>query len=88
MHKIGKMANQTKNNTAKALKLMTLLVLFLLPNIFYAQCAMCKAVVENGDSTMAEGINFGIVYLMIFPYLILALGIFLFVRNKKKKKVN
>ncbi len=82
------MVNQTKNSSAKALKLMTLLVWFLLPNFFYAQCAMCKAVVENGDNAMAEGINFGIIYLMIFPYLILALGIFLFVRNKKKKKIN
>jgi hypothetical protein len=49
---------------------------------------MCKAVVENGDSDMAEGINSGIIYLMIFPYLFLALGIyFLFKRFKKKEKV-
>ncbi len=82
------MVNQTKNNSAKALKPIAFLVLFLLPNLFYSQCAMCKAVVENGDNAMAEGINLGILYLMIFPYLILALGVFLFVRNKKKKKVN
>ena len=51
-----------------------------------AQCAMCKAVVENGDNNMAEGLNFGIVYLMIFPYLFLIIGAILFVRNRKKGK--
>ncbi len=51
-----------------------------------SQCAMCKAVVENGDSNMAEGLNFGIIYLMIFPYLILTVGIILYLRNRKKRK--
>lgn len=65
-----------------------IVILFLISKSSYAQCAMCKAVVEGGDSDMAEGINFGIIYLMAFPYLILALGIFLYLRNKKKKKVS
>ena len=47
---------------------------------------MCKAVVENGDSDMAEGINSGIIYLMIFPYLFLALGIYFLVKRFKKKE--
>ena len=37
----------------------------------YAQCAMCKAVVESGDESMAEGVNNGISYLMVFPYLLI-----------------
>lgn len=52
-----------------------------------SQCAMCKAVVENGDSDLAEGINSGIIYLMIFPYLFLALGIYFIVKRYKKNKV-
>jgi len=49
---------------------------------------MCKAVVENGDSDMAEGINSGIIYLMVFPYLFLALGLYFAVKwYKKKEKV-
>ena len=82
------MVNQTKHYSAKALKISAFIILFLFPNFFYAQCAMCKAVVENGDNSMAEGINYGIIYLMIFPYLILAIGIYIFVRSKRKKKVN
>ena len=36
-----------------------------------AQCAMCRAVLESGsDTSAAEGINNGIVYLMAIPYVI------------------
>ena len=50
----------------------------------YSQCAMCKAVVENGDVDMAEGVNNGISYLMVFPYLLVG-GLFytLYRYNKK-----
>ena len=36
-----------------------------------AQCAMCRAVLESeeGQST-AQGINDGIVYLMVIPYIL------------------
>ena len=51
-----------------------------------AQCAMCKAVVENGDVTMAEGINDGITYLMIFPYLLIGVLFYFIYRYKKGVK--
>lgn len=39
----------------------------------FGQCAMCRAVLESEtDSNMAEGINNGIVYLMAFPYILVA----------------
>lgn len=49
-----------------------------------AQCAMCKAVVENGNEAMAEGINSGITYLMVFPYLLIGILFFFIYRHKKK----
>jgi len=47
-----------------------------------AQCAMCKAVLESGNDATGTvppsgGINDGIVYLMMFPYLLIA-GFLLF----------
>lgn len=38
-----------------------------------AQCSMCKATVTNntGGLNMGTGINDGIVYLMLIPYIIL-----------------
>ena len=47
--------------------------------VSFSQCAMCKAVVENGDVSMAEGVNNGITYLMVFPYLLI--GVFFYQRN-------
>jgi hypothetical protein len=36
-----------------------------------AQCAMCRAVLESGsDTSAAEGINNGIIYLMAIPYIL------------------
>ena len=72
----------------KKLKPILVLLFILITQLVNAQCAMCKAVVENGDNKMAEGINTGIIYLMIFPYLFLALGIYLFFRRYKKNKDN
>lgn len=38
-----------------------------------AQCAMCRAVLENEEGqTTAEGVNNGIMYLMSIPYLLVA----------------
>ena len=63
------------------------LLLVLISTFNYGQCAMCKAVVESGDKGMAEGVNDGIVYLMIFPYiLVAALGYALYRYLKKAKK--
>ncbi len=52
-----------------------------------AQCAMCRAVLESevGQST-AKGVNNGIVYLMIIPYILiggLAFFLYRYLRNSK-----
>lgn len=57
---------------------------FLLPQFSEAQCAMCRAVLESGDNTsVAEGINDGIVYLMAVPYILIA-GLFYFIYRKMR----
>ncbi len=65
-----------------------LLSAFLILALSYdveAQCAMCRAVLESGESqSAAEGINDGIMYLMIFPYLLMA-GIAYFIWKSRKK---
>jgi len=57
--------------------------LFLQTN---AQCAMCRAVLESeeGQNT-AKGINNGIVYLMVIPYILVGgLGYFIYKKLKTK----
>lgn len=51
-----------------------------------AQCAMCKAVIEGGNETIAEGVNNGITYLMVFPYILVGLLFYFIYRHKKKAK--
>lgn len=53
----------------------------------YAQCAMCRAALGGEDNKVkAEAINDGIVYLMIIPYVLVALlGVYIY-RMKKKKQ--
>lgn len=51
-----------------------------------AQCAMCKAVVETGDAEEAEGLNDGIMYLMVFPYLLIGALLYFIYRYKTKNK--
>ncbi len=60
--------------------------LFLSSVKSYAQCAMCKAVIEGGNETMAEGVNSGITYLMVFPYILVAILFYFIYRHRKKNK--
>jgi len=52
-----------------------------------AQCAMCRAVLESeeGQET-AKGINDGIVYLMMIPYVLMGVVGYFIYRGFKKSK--
>ena len=51
-----------------------------------AQCAMCRAVLETEEGqSVAKGINNGIIYLMILPYILVG-GVGYFVYKKIKNK--
>jgi hypothetical protein len=63
------------------------LLIFFAVKSTYSQCAMCKAVVENGDVSMAEGVNNGITYLMVFPYLLIGVLFYTIYRYKKQAKI-
>ncbi len=61
-----------------------LLIILILPGSVEAQCAMCRAVLESeGNVSVAEGINNGIVYLMAIPYILV--GVVFYVVYKKMK---
>jgi len=68
-------------------------MLMLLASWFFslstnAQCAMCRAALEGeGNTEKAEAVNDGIVYLMLIPYILVALIGFAVYRIYSKKKV-
>ncbi|WP_152286872.1 hypothetical protein [Flavicella marina] len=70
------------------MKIFISLFLFMFTLVGYSQCAMCKAVVESGDVGMAEGVNDGIMYLMIFPYILVGLLAYALFRFRKKQRNN
>ena len=56
-----------------------------------AQCAMCRATLENnvsnGQVGVAAGINFGILYLFIMPYLIVVvLGLLWYKKSRDNQR--
>jgi hypothetical protein len=60
-------------------KFLFLAFLFLVAlDMTYAQCAMCKQVVENAseepDNSIGQQLNTGILYLMAIPYIILVVA--------------
>ena len=67
-------------------KIMLLLLLLLSSLNAEAQCAMCRAALESSDSGIKpEAVNDGIVYLMIFPYLLVGLVGYAIYKLRKKK---
>lgn len=70
-------------------QILTLLVLLALGSTpALAQCAMCRANVEstmsNGRNLAATGLNTGILYLFVVPYLLVAVISYLWYQNSKK----
>jgi hypothetical protein len=52
-----------------------------------AQCAMCRAALTSeGNKAKAEAVNDGIVYLMVIPYILVAIIGFAVYRMYSKKK--
>ncbi|MDG1278393.1 MAG: hypothetical protein P8O16_14005 [Algoriphagus sp.] len=80
-----------KNTLRKIFQYSFLAFAFLLVQTnSFAQCAMCRASVENnvsnGDTSIGAGLNNGILYLFIMPYLMAAVIGFFWYRAAKKKK--
>jgi hypothetical protein len=62
------------------------LVTLVLPTDVMAQCPMCKATAEtnmNGGGTAGAGLNAGILYMLIMPYLLVGGIAFWWWRNRR-----
>ena len=64
--------------------LTTIFIFFGMVSSTWAQCAMCRAVLESENGQRAaEGINNGITYLMVIPYILAALVGYQIYKNRK-----
>ncbi len=68
-------------------RVVVVLVIVLMPILSWAQCAMCRTQVKNnvshGETTLAEGLNNGIMFLFFTPYVVVFLVAFLWFRYSK-----
>jgi hypothetical protein len=69
--------------------------MFLLINVsgVFAQCAMCRSTLENnfsnGNPGIGAGINTGILYLLVLPYLaVMVLGYFWFKSSRNAQALS
>jgi len=71
-------------------KLLLLFVLSILVSLqeIAAQCAMCRTQLENnvsnGSPGIAAGINMGILYLLVMPYLAIMIVGYFWYRSSRK----
>jgi len=75
---------------ARIFVLCVLLLALLAPFQAEAQCVMCKASVQSSEKIEAytKGINNGILYMAVFPYLLIGLIGYIWYRNYKKFQKN
>jgi len=70
--------------------ILAFITLLVIPELSFAQCPMCKAGAEQSlaaGSTAARGLNTGILYLFVTPYLLaITIGIIWWRNNKKSEK--
>lgn len=63
------------------------IAIYLLPIVSNAQCAMCRAALESEEGgVQAKAINDGIVYLMVIPYVLVAVAAYAIYKIRKTKK--
>ncbi|MEY3918505.1 MAG: hypothetical protein RLZZ132_840 [Bacteroidota bacterium] len=70
--------------------IVLVILLFLSQTDVMAQCAMCRTTVEstisNGRSNIASGLNTGILYLLLAPYLTVGAIAVLWFRQSKQEQ--
>jgi len=72
--------------SSQYIAVVLVLAFLLMPTFADAQCAMCRAVLQNSDeSEKAEAVNNGIMYLMAIPYVLVGiLGFFIYRLYRKR----
>lgn len=80
--------NQNSKFKSRMALFVVTIAFYLLPIASNAQCAMCRAALESEDGVeQAKAINDGIVYLMVIPYVLVAVAAYAIYRIRRTKKL-
>ena len=84
--KVESQRSKVKTYSKFNISVLLFLFFFLYSTAISAQCAMCRAALESeGNTAKAKGINDGIVYLMVIPYVLVGLVCFAIYKMYQKK---
>ncbi|MFT7435878.1 MAG: hypothetical protein ACI8UX_001677 [Psychromonas sp.] len=68
---------------------MVMAIMLLFSTVSTAQCAMCRATVgsnlSEGRGVIGTGLNFGILYLLLTPYVLIGSLAFVWFKTSKKE---
>lgn len=68
-------------------KTLLLICLMIVPVLTWAQCAMCRTQIKNnvsnGETSLAEGLNNGIMFLFFTPYVVVLVIVVLWFKYSK-----
>jgi hypothetical protein len=71
------------------LPLLLLVALMILPDIVHAQCPMCRMTAEsnlaNGGNE-GQGLNNGILYMLLTPYVLIGIIAYVWRRNRRSEE--
>lgn len=72
----------------KKFVLLLFVLLYVNTNQLLAQCSMCRTTIENnvsaGDTALGSGLNLGILYLFVAPYLIISILAFMWYKKSRE----
>ena len=82
-----------KLNKKYIIALAVLAIIFCLPNMVEAQCAMCQANVKTammneGGNKIGTGLNKGILFLLASPYVLIGTALIIWRRKSKKQNLS
>lgn len=72
----------------KALPLLLMVLMLLLPEVADAQCPMCRMTAESNlanGGTEGQGLNNGIMYMLATPYILIGVIGYVWWRNRRKE---
>ena len=72
----------------KVISIFILLAICLISNELLAQCPMCKIAAESNmkaGGTAGRGLNAGILYMLVLPYMMVSIMAYIWWKNRKKE---
>ena len=68
-----------------ALAIVVIIIVIMLPVIVEAQCSMCTKTAQQLGEKPAQGLNSGILYLMLTPFAVMGVIAYRWWKNEKEK---